>query len=74
MESPIKFTEAWWKQNHPNITDLSDLSKIWKCTLCDWQIETKEPVIIGMICCGNCGMSTLRPIHDLEEQNLDGIC
>ena len=48
---------------------LKDLSDHWKCVLCDWEVKLKEPMVIGCICCGGCGMTTLRPIHDFKEKH-----
>ena len=48
---------------------LKDLSDHWKCILCAWEVKLNEPLVIGFICCGGCGMTTLRPIHDFKEKH-----
>ena len=67
---------AWVEENYADETEvkaslLKDLNDHWKCVLCGWEVKLKEPMIIGCICCGNCGMTTLRPIHDFKEKHVN---
>lgn len=44
---------------------LRELSMHWRCVLCREELVLRVPAVIGNVCCPGCGMSCLRPIHDV---------
>ena len=38
-----------------------DLSRRWRCALCDTIVYLRTPAVIGYYCCPGCGQACLRP-------------